>query len=152
VDWIYQQAGITDRQDHRLQQQILNIASQAKIALTNCSHTEIEINGWRGVLSREKLNTLIWPLIKRTLLTCRRALKDAALDIDDVLQVVMVGGSTCVPLVVSMVEEFFGLTPLTSIDPDKVVAIGAAIQADILVGNKPDSEYCYWMLLLCRLA
>ncbi|WP_032114747.1 Fe-S protein assembly chaperone HscA [Candidatus Arsenophonus nilaparvatae] len=140
VDWIYQQAGIIDRQDHRLQRQILNIASQAKIALTNCSHTEIEINGWRGVLSREQLNTLIWPLIKRTLLTCRRALKDAALDIDDVLQVVMVGGSTRVPLVVSMVEEFFGLTPLTSIDPDKVVAIGAAIQADILVGNKPDSE------------
>lgn len=140
VDWIYQQAGITDRQDHRLQRQILNIASQAKIALTNCSHTEIEINGWRGVLSREQLNTLIWPLIKRTLLTCRRALKDAALDIDDVLQVVMVGGSTRVPLVVSMVEEFFVLTPLTSIDPDKVVAIGAAIQADILVGNKPDSE------------
>lgn len=140
VDWIYQQAGITDRQDHRLQRQILNIASQAKIALTNCSHTEIEINGWRGVLSREQLNTLIWPLIKRTLLTCRRALKDAALDIDDVLQVVMVGGSTRVPLVVSMVKEFFGLTPLTSIDPDKVVAIGAAIQADILVGNKPDSE------------
>lgn len=140
VDWIYQQAGITDRQDHRLQRQILNIASQAKIALTNCSHTEIEINDWRGVLSREQLNTLIWPLIKRTLLTCRHALKDAALDIDDVLQVVMVGGSTRVPLVVSMVEEFFGLTPLTSIDPDKVVAIGAAIQADILVGNKPDSE------------
>ncbi|CAA2929770.1 Chaperone protein HscA [Arsenophonus endosymbiont of Bemisia tabaci Q2] len=99
VDWIYQQAGITDRQNYRLQRQILNIASQAKIALMNCSHTEIEINGWRGVLSREQLNTLIWPLIKRTLLTCRRTLKDATLNIDDVLQVVMVGGSTRVPLV-----------------------------------------------------
>lgn len=91
-------------------------------------------------MSREQLNTLIQPLIKRTLLTCRRVLKDAALDIDDVLQVVMVGGSTHVPLVVSMVEESFGLTSLTSIDPDKVVSIGAAIQADILVGNKPDNE------------
>lgn len=140
VDWIYQQAGITDRQDHRLQRQILNIASQAKIALTAGDNTEIEINGWRGTLSREQLNVLIRPLIKRTLLTTRRALKDAAIDIDDILQIVMVGGSTRVPLVLSMVEEFFGLTPLTSIDPDKVVAIGAAIQADILVGNKPDSE------------
>ncbi|HGJ5898027.1 Fe-S protein assembly chaperone HscA [Arsenophonus apicola] len=140
VDWIYQQAGITDRQDHRLQRQILNIASQAKIALTADDQTEIEINGWRGTLSREQLNVLIRPLIQRTLLTTRRALKDAAIDIDDILQIVMVGGSTRVPLVLSMVEEFFGLTALTSIDPDKVVAIGAAIQADILVGNKPDSE------------
>lgn len=140
VDWIYQQAGITDRQDHRLQRQILNIASQAKIALTADDQTEIEINGWRGTLSREQLNVLIRPLIQRTLLTTRRALKDAAIDIDDILQIVMVGGSTRVPLVLSMVEEFFGLTALTPIDPDKVVAIGAAIQADILVGNKPDSE------------
>lgn len=80
MDWIYQQTGITDRQDHRLQRQILNIASQAKIALTDRSHTKIEINGWRGTLSREQLNTLIRPLIKRTLLTCRLAIKDAAID------------------------------------------------------------------------
>lgn len=111
MDWIYQQAGITDRQDHCLQRQILNIASQAKIALTDVNYTDIEINGWRGTLSREQLNTLIQPLVKRTLLTSRRALKDAAIDIDDILQIVMVGGSTRVPLVLSMVEEFFGLTP-----------------------------------------
>ena len=63
---------------------------------------------------------------------------------DEVLQVVMVGGSTRVPLVRQRVGDFFGRPPLTSIDPDKVVALGAAIQADVLVGNKPDSE----MLLL----
>ena len=83
-------------------------------------------------------------MVKRSLLTCRRALKDAHVEAEDVQEVVMVGGSTRVPYVREQVGEFFGKTPLTSIDPDKVVALGAAIQADILVGNKNDSD----MLLL----
>ena len=90
------------------------------------------------------LNDIIKPLVKKTLMSCRRALKDADVDADEVLEVVMVGGSTRTLFVREMVGDFFGRTPLTSINPDEVVAIGASIQADILAGNKPDAE----MLLL----
>ncbi|WP_431225376.1 Fe-S protein assembly chaperone HscA [Serratia sp. L9] len=144
ADWLREQAGIADRSDHGVQRQLLDAAIAAKIALSDAQSTRVEIAGWQGEVTREQFEALIASLVKRTLLACRRALKDAGVTAEEVLEVVMVGGSTRVPLVREQVGGFFGRTPLTSIDPDKVVAIGAAIQADILVGNKPDSE----MLLL----
>ena len=144
ADWLREQAGVADRSDHGVQRQLLDAAIAAKIALSDAESVRVEVAGWQGEVTRAQFEALIAPLVKRTLMACRRALKDAGVAADEVLEAVMVGGSTRVPLVREQVGAFFGRTPLTSIDPDKVVAIGAAIQADILVGNKPDSN----MLLL----
>ena len=143
ADWIVEQAGIKP-QNVNEQRELLSLATQTKIALTSEQSAVISWREFEGELSREQFNELIHSLVKRSLLTCRRALKDANVEAEDVQEVVMVGGSTRVPYVREQVGEFFGKTPLTSIDPDKVVALGAAIQADILVGNKNDSD----MLLL----
>ena len=144
AQWIAEQAGVSLQGDHHLNRQLLNVATETKVALSDAETVTIQLANWQGEICREQFETLIGNYVKRTLMACRRALKDAGVEAEDVLNVVMVGGSTRVPLVRQKVGEFFGKSPLTSIDPDKVVAIGAAIQADILVGNKPDSE----MLLL----
>ncbi|MEQ9910806.1 Fe-S protein assembly chaperone HscA [Pectobacterium polaris] len=144
AEWLREQAGIHDRDDRQLDHAFRHAAVKAKVALSSAESVRVDVAGWQGDITREQFDSLIASLVKRTLLSCRRTLKDAGLMPEDVLEVVMVGGSTRVPLVRDQVGTFFGRTPLTSIDPDKVVAIGAAIQADILVGNKPDSE----MLLL----
>lgn len=128
--------------------QLADLAREIKEALTDAASFDykIELDGKQltGTISKAQFDDLISDLVKSTLRSCRRALKDADVEKEQVLEVVMVGGSTRVPLVREQVEKFFGKTPLTSIDPDQVVAIGASIQADILVGNKPDSD----MLLL----
>ncbi|GAA0795366.1 Fe-S protein assembly chaperone HscA [Marinobacterium sediminicola] len=142
------QSGLGDALNASSARALTTLARRIKERLTDEPRVSqiVELDGREFTVdvSREHFDALIQSLVKRTLRTCRRALKDAGISVDEIAEVVMVGGSTRVPLVRESVGEFFGRPPHIDIDPDRVVAIGAALQADVLVGNKPDSD----MLLL----
>lgn len=149
AEWIMREAGIKDDADHRQMRRLLRDARAAKETLSLADRVTLHIernhdSAWEGFLTREHLNVLIDSLIDRTLPPCRRVLRDAGIRVNEVDGVVLVGGATRIPRVREKVSEFFGREPLADIDPDKVVAIGAALQADILIGNQRDVE----MLLL----
>jgi molecular chaperone DnaK len=121
---------------------VRHAAEEAKKQLSESETAKVEMllgdEQIRRTLSRDELERLAAPFIDRTLACCRRALDDAGLAPADLDAVVLVGGSTRMPLVRRRVQEFFGREPLCSLDPDEVVALGAAVQASILMGTQGD--------------
>ncbi len=143
ADWALAQARMQapGAQDKRL---MLLAAKAAKEALTSETDTTLSVTLSAGVvsvpLSRSQFDELTRPLLERTLSAVRKVLRDARTSVADVQGVVLVGGSTRMLAVRSAVADLFGQEPLTDVDPDQVVAIGAAIQANALVGNARDGE------------
>ena len=125
-------------QDKSLMQQLRVTAEEAKKHLTKHEHFEGAINGTMVNITRDKFNELITPLVQRTIAACGNALRDAGLKAEQISEVVMVGGSTRVPLVKDSVRNFFGRPLHDELNPDEVVALGAAVQADILAGNNTE--------------
>lgn len=147
VEWMIEQAR-SNGQEFELDSHLLILlkfaAEEAKKRLSQVEELplDIEFKG-RGfhldaVLTRENFEKLIRKEVRRTLRSCKSALKDAALKAEDITQVVLVGGSTRIPLIREMVKDFFDTTPYVGINPDEVVALGAAVQAQILAGGKRD--------------
>ncbi|MBL4680717.1 MAG: Fe-S protein assembly chaperone HscA [Pseudomonadales bacterium] len=146
--WIIEQSGFKG-QISRAQLRVLMLKGRAiKEALSDQESVAIAIESenlrYKGELSRSQFDVLVQALIQKSIKACRRAIRDADLELDEIDNVILVGGSTRVPAVKNAVSGYFGVEPLSNIDPDKVVAIGAAIQANTLVGNKSDED----MLLL----
>jgi len=152
IDWIaveFQQAeGIDLRQDAMALQRLKEAAEKAKCELSGSGSTEINLpfitadqNGPKHVqmtLSRAKFEQLIEPLVQRTKGPCQQALKDAGLSAAEIDEVILVGGSTRMPKVQQVVESVFGKEPHRGVNPDEVVALGAAIQAGVLAGEVDD--------------
>ena len=119
---------------------IRKAVNKAKEDLSAADSSEIIIESlqYRRTITRAEFNKLIERIIERTLKPCRQALQDAGLNPNELDEVVMVGGSTRIPLVRQKVQELFGRVPHTELNPDEVVALGAAVQADILAGGQRD--------------
>ena len=152
IDWLAEEfkkdENIDLRKDPMALQRLKEAAEKAKIELSSSSSTEINLPYIMPVdgipkhlvrsLSRSKFEQLVDPLVQATIEPCRKALKDAGLSASDINEVILVGGSTRIPAIQKVVEDFFGKTPSKGVNPDEVVAIGAAIQGGVLTGEVKD--------------
>ncbi|UVW34711.1 Fe-S protein assembly chaperone HscA [SAR92 clade bacterium H455] len=144
AEWLRQEIGMDESLDPIEQRILLETAKSAKEELTDQDSVQIEVLDWQGSLTREQLNSLIDPLIDKTLRAAKKSLRDAGVSSDQIDEVILVGGSTRTLRVHEKVEQLFGRQPHSNLNPDQVVAMGAALQAEVLVGNKSGDD----MLLL----
>jgi len=152
IDWLADEfkseEGIDLREDAMALQRLREAAEKAKIELSSSAQTEINLpyvtataSGPKHLvrtLSKAKFEQLIADLVKRTIEPCATALKAAGLSKSDIDEIILVGGSTRIPAVQEAVEQFFGKKPSKGVNPDEVVAIGAAIQGGVLTGDVKD--------------
>jgi molecular chaperone DnaK len=152
INWLAEEfkndEGIDLRDDPMALQRLKEAAEKAKIELSTAAQTEINLpyvtataSGPKHLvrtLSRSKFEQLIDDLVKRTISPCKKALKDAGLSKSDIDEIILVGGSTRIPAVQEAVEKFFGKKPNKGVNPDEVVALGAAIQGGVLTGDVKD--------------
>ncbi len=152
IDWLAEEfqkdEGIDLRKDPMALQRLKEAAEKAKIELSSSTQTEINLPYIMPVdgipkhlvrsLSRSKFEQLVDDLVKRTLEPCRKALKDAGISPSDINEVILVGGSTRIPKIQEEVEKFFGKKPSKGVNPDEVVAVGAAIQGGVFSGDVKD--------------
>jgi molecular chaperone DnaK len=152
MDWLAEEflkdEGIDLRKDPMALQRLKEAAEKAKIELSSSTTTEINLPYIMPVdgipkhlvktLTRAKFESLIDKLVQSTIEPCRKALKDAGLSASDINEVILVGGSTRIPVIQDVVEKFFGRKPSKGVNPDEVVAVGAAIQGGVLTGEVKD--------------
>jgi molecular chaperone HscA len=147
AEWMRQERQIPTQLDLAQQRFLLRLARMGKELLSDVHSTRLSFEGWPGdlayadlELTREQMNLLLDPIIAKAIRATKRALRDAKVVVGDIAKIVMVGGSTRSLLVQERVAELFQQQPLTDIDPDRVVALGAARQADVLAGNQSGEE------------
>ncbi len=144
ASWVCEQAGVTGDLSSQQHRALIEAARLARETLTSEDTAAVEFQNWQGVIDHDQLNACVDGLIGKTVRASKRALRDAGVTTEELMAVVMVGGTTRMPRVREKVAEFFQRPPMVNIDPDTVVAIGAARQAEVLSGNRPGDE----MLLL----
>ncbi|ADP66979.1 chaperone protein HscA [Buchnera aphidicola str. TLW03 (Acyrthosiphon pisum)] len=137
---IYKKSNLQNRCNDFFQTSLLQIAKSTKLKLTKYEKVEVHFFDWKGYITREEFNLIIIDFIKKTLFICSDLLEEINLSVEQIKEVIMVGGSTRIPLVHTEVSKFFKKDLLKSINPDQVVAIGAAMHVDMLFSSKNNTK------------